>query len=273
VKIYTYRIGFVGFGHMAKIICRSIDRCKLVPRSQILFIRRDPRKILEDEKEFGITSTSLETLVSRSDIILLCVRPGQAGEVLKAMKQFNLADKMLISLLAGARFAYFEKFLGSAPLIRAMPNIASEVGEGMTILAHGPYAGPEFRSLANLLFSSMGNTLELPEERMDIATGIAGSGPAYVLTLVEAFARAGEHEGIAYEKSLQMAAQTFLGAARILLKGGIAVEELLNRIAVPNGTTEAGLKVMKELEVASRLRSVIAAAANRSKSISEEIFS
>lgn len=271
MKIYTYRIGFIGFGHMAKIICRSIDRCKLVPRSQILFVRRDPRKMLEDEKEFGITATSLETLVSRSDIILLCVRPGQAEAILKALAPSSLADKMLISILAGARFAYFEKFLGSAPLIRAMPNIASEVDEGMTILTPGPHAGPEFRSLANLLFSSMGNTVELPEEHMDIATGIAGSGPAYVFSLIEAFARAGVEAGIPYEKSLKMASQTFLGAARILLKGGTAVEELLGQIALPNGTTEVGLKVMKELEIASRLQSVIAAAANRSKAISEEM--
>lgn len=256
---------------MAKIICRQIERCKLVPRSQILFLRRDPRKIHEDEKAFGVTSTSLETLVAKSDIILLCVRPAQAEEILKSMAKLEMKDKLLISILAGVKLAYFEKFLGDASVIRAMPNIASEVGEGMTILTPSLNASAEFRSLANLLFNSMGNTVELAEESMDIATGMAGSGTAYVFSLIEAIARLGEQEGISYEKSLKMAAQTFLGASRILLKGDVAVEELLGQIALPNGTTEAGLKVMKELEIPKRLQSVIKAAANRSKEISEEI--
>lgn len=271
MKMHRCRIGFVGFGHMAKIICRSIDRSRLVPRSQILFLRRDPRKIHEDEKEFGITSTSLETLVSKSDLILLCVRPAQAEEVLKAVSKLDLKGKKLISVLAGAKLSFFEKFLGPASVIRAMPNVASEVGEGMTILTPSVYADSDSKSLANLLFSSMGSTVELPEEQMDIATGMAGSGPAYVFSLIEAMAGAGEQEGIEYEKSLKIAAQTFLGAARILLKGGVAVEELLRLIALPNGTTEAGLKVLKELRLESLLQSVIQAAAKRSKTMSDEL--
>ena len=256
---------------MAKIICRSIERSRLIPRSQILFLRRDPRKIHEDEQSFGITSTSLETLVSKSDVILLCVRPAQAEEILKVMSSLEMKDKMLISILAGAKLSYFERFLGVSQVIRAMPNVASEVGEGMTILTHGPHASSDFKSLANILFASMGITVELPEESMDIATGLAGSGPAYVFSLINAFARLGEQEGIPYEKSLKMAAQTFLGAARIIMKGGVAVEEMIRQIAVPNGTTEAGLKVLQELEIEKKLQSVISAAASRSKAISQEM--
>lgn len=224
-----------------------------------------------DEKEFGITSTTLETLASRSDVIILCVRPFQAEEILQKIGQMGLKNKLLISILAGARISYFERFLSSFPIIRAMPNVASEVGEGMTILSPNVHATPEFKSLANLLFLSMGSTVELSEELMDIATGIAGSGPAYAFTLMEAVARLGEQEGIPYEKSLKMAAQMFLGSAKILLKGGVVVDELIRQIAVPNGTTEAGLKVMKELGIAKQLQDVFSVAASRSKAISQEI--
>jgi len=256
---------------MAKIICRSVERSKLAARSQILFLRRDPRKMHEDEQKFGITSTTLETLVSKSDLLLLCVRPAQAEGVLRELARYDLQRKMLVSILAGATIPYFEKFLGPVPLIRAMPNVASEVGEGMTILTPGPTAGPEFRSLATLLFSSMGATVELPEEFMDISIGMAGSGIAYALLLIEAVARSGEREGIPYEKARKMAAHTFRGAAEVLLKGGAAVEELTREIAVPNGTTEAGLKVMKDLEIEKRLQAVVSAAAERSKAISKEM--
>jgi pyrroline-5-carboxylate reductase len=255
---------------MAKIICRAIDRSKLIPRSQILFLRRDSRKIHEDEMAFKITSTRLPTLVDKSDILLLCVRPGQAKEVLEQMSQMEMKEKKLISILAGTKISYFEQFLQHQPLIRAMPNVASEVGEGMTILSPSPHADAEFRSLATLLFGSMGQTIDLPEEMMDLATAMAGSGPAFVFSLIEAVARYGEKGGIAYDQSLRMAAQTFLGAARILLKGGVAIDELLRQIAVPNGTTEAGLKVMRDLEIDKHFQQVIEASAKRSKAISEE---
>lgn len=264
-------VGFLGFGHMAQIICRSLERAKAVSPSQMLFHRRDPQKAREAQEEFGITATSLETLVAQSDLILLCVRPAQAELVLREMKRLGMEGKKLVSILAGAGVSYFEKFLGPIPLIRAMPNIASEVGEGMTILTPGPHADPKFREETNRLFSCMGNTVELPEQFMDLATGIAGSGPAFAFVLMDALARLGEQAGIPYEKGLKMASQTFLGAAQILLKGGVPVEDLLRQIAVPNGTTEAGLKAMRELEVGKRYQDVISAAAKRSAEISREI--
>lgn len=256
---------------MAKIICRALERSKLIPRSQILFLRRDPRKIHEDEMAFKITSTSLPTLVEKSDLLLLCVRPSQGKEVLETLSQMDLKGKKLISILAGTKISYFEKFLKNQPIIRAMPNVASEVGEGMTILTPSASCDTEFKSIATLLFGCMGETVELPEEMMDLATAMAGSGPAFVFSLIEAVARLGEKGGIPYDKSLKMAAQTFLGSARLLLKGGVAVDELLGQIAVPNGTTEAGLKVMRDLEIGKHLQAVIEAAASRSKAISEEV--
>jgi pyrroline-5-carboxylate reductase len=271
VGLSSYRIGFIGFGHMAKIICRCIEFARLIPRSQIIFSQRDPDKIRSNEQELRITAATLETLVSQSDLILLCVRPPQAKEILQALAKWEWKDKVLISILAGVKISYFSKFLGSCPVVRAMPNIASAVGEGMTILTPNSYVSPELRSAVNLLFTSMGNTVQLDEQLMDIATGMAGSGPAFVFSLIEAVARLGEKEGIVYEQSLTIAAQTFLGAARILLKGDVPVRELLRHIAVPNGTTEAGLKVMKDLGIEMRFQDVIIATAARSKAISEEI--
>jgi pyrroline-5-carboxylate reductase len=226
----------------------------------------------ENEQEFGITSTSLETLVERSQVILICVRPMQAENVLQSLASMKISDKMFISILSGIKNVYFEKFLGSIPLIRAMPNIASGVGEGMTVLSPNANVHGEFQSFANILFKSMGEVVSLPESFMDLATGMTGSGPAFVFSLIEAVARLGEKEGIAYEKSMTMAAQTFLGAARILLNGVASIQQLLRGIAVPNGTTEAGLKMLRHLEIEKQFQSVIEAAAKRSKEISEEFF-
>ena len=253
---------------MAQAICQSIVQSKFIPRSQILFLRRDPQKMRKNEQQFGITSATLETIVSKSDLILLCVRPAQAEEVLKELSRIGMQGKKLISILAGKTLAFFEKFLGPTPLIRAMPNIASEVGAGMTLLSTSATVDPEFLSHTTLLFKNMGEAVTLPEKFMDLMTGMAGSGPAFVCSLIDAAARLGEKEGVPYETSLKIAAQTFLGASRLLLEGKTKVSDLLFRIAVPGGTTEAGLRTMQQLEVEKRFQQAIEAAAKRAKELS-----
>ncbi len=270
MKTADYRLGFIGFGHMAQVIFKAIDRAKLIPRSHVSFIRRDPGKMKQNEQEFGITSTSLSNLVEKSDILILGVRPNQAHLVLEDLAQIGVESKKVISMLAGIKLAYYQKFLGpQIELLRIMPNIAAEVGEGMTIFTYGSNSSMEFRSLANLLFSCMGEVIEVPESLTDICCGIAGSGPGFVFRLIDAMARAGEHSGLPYPKALKMAAQTFAGAARLILKGALP-ERLVQQIAVPYGTTEAGFKVMREKEIEKTLGSVVQASARRSKELSEE---
>lgn len=271
MKISDYRIGFVGFGHLAQVICRAIERAKLIPRSRISFVRRDPAKIKKCEQEFGITATSLEHLVDSSDLLLLCVRPHQAKQILPDLARLGAGSKKIVTLLAGVRLALYQKHLGSPlEIARAMPNIASAAGEGVTAFCFGPDASSEFRSAAQMLFSSLGKEIEVDESQMDIACGIAGSGPGFVFRLIEAMARAGEKNGLPYEKALKMAAQAFAGAAR-LIANGAPPEALIEQIATPNGTTEAGFKAMTQSRLDAHFQQAIEASARRSRELSEEI--
>ncbi len=271
MKISEYHLGFIGFGHMAQVIFRAIDKAKLVPRSQICFVRRDPEKMTQNEKEFGITATSLENLINRSHVLLIGVRPNQADFILRDLARFNLEEsKIVISMLAGIKLSYYQKYIKN-PLLRIMPNIASAVGEGMTVFTYGPHPSLEFRSLSNLLFSCMGEVIEVPENLMDISCAIAGSGPGFVFRLIESMARQGEKEGLPYSKALKMAAQTFAGAAKLILKGA-QPETLIQQIATPNGTTEAGFKVMAAFRMEDHLQGVLEASAKRSKALSEEFY-
>ena len=103
---------------------------------------------------------------------------------------------------------------------------------------------------------------------MDIGTGLSGSGPGFVFRLIEAMARVGVKHGLPYNTALKMSAQTFAGAARLILKGGVP-EELIRQITTPNGTTEAGFKVMASSHIEKALQDVVEAAAHRSKELSE----
>ncbi len=269
MKVSDYRLGFIGFGHMAQAICRAIEQAKLVPRSQILFVRRDSHKSKQNEQEFGITSTSLENLVSKSDILILGVRPNQADMVLKDLVKLPVQSKMLVSMLAALPLSYYQKYLGTElPLLRIMPNVAAAVNQGMTVFTYGQNVSLEMKSVTHLLFSCMGEVMEIPEKLMDICCGIAGSGPGFVFRLIEAMARMGEKEGLAYDQAIKMAAQTFKGAAELILKGS-KPETLLQQIATPNGTTQAGLKEMSALKVDEHFQKVIKASALRSKELSD----
>lgn len=270
MKISQYNLGFVGFGHLAKVIYQQIDSCKLIDRSQILFRQRDPQKMRENEMKYGISSTSMAHLVEKSDVLLLAVRPHQAESILSEIASLGAKEKKIITVMAGIQFPFYQKFLGEkVEILRAMPNLASSVGEGMTVLSYSRGCSDEFRSLGHVLFQSMGHALELDEKLMDITVGVSGSGPGFVLKLIEAMARAGEKGGICYEKALMMAAQTFLGAAKLVLKGQNP-QNLTEQIAVPNGTTEAGFNVMKQTHVETHFQQAIDAATRRSRELSEE---
>lgn len=268
MKISEYHLGFIGFGHMAQVIFQAIDKAKLIPRSQIYFIRRQADKMRQNEQEFGITSTSLKNLVEKSGIIILGVRPNQAAVILRDLQHLGVGQKMVVTMLAGIKLGFYQKFLGNqTPLLRVMPNIASAVGEGMSVFTYAQEPTLEFRSLTHCLFSCMGEVLEVSENLMDISCGIAGSGPGFVLRLIEAMAREGEKNGLPRDKALKMAAQAFAGAARLILQGA-QPEALIQEIATPHGTTEAGFKIMAQTEIEKLFQTVVQAAAKRSQELS-----
>ena len=265
--MHQYRIGFIGFGHLAKVLFESIDKAKILPRSHIVFRQRDAHKMGENERRFGVTGASLPTLIEQSDVVILCVRPQQAEQALKEIQEAGgLKGKCLVSVLAGASIAYFQKHLGSdAQLVRAMPNICSSVGEGMTALSFS--CSPEFREFATRLFGAGGEVQEVPERLMDVVVGMSGSGPGFVFRLIEAMARMGEKHGMSYEAALKIAAQTFLGAGKLVARSAKPAD-LLVQIAVPQGTTQAGLDLMTKLSVDKHFQEVMEAAAKRSHELS-----
>ncbi len=265
------KIGFLGFGHMAQIIFSALIQSNLIHPSQVSFFRRDLSKAAQNESDFGITSVSLKQLIEGSDVFFLCVRPQQFHELSERLKEFDFSSKLVISVLGGTTLSTLEKGFGqSASLIRSMPNIASEVGQGMTILSYSSSCEPAFIKLTIQLFELMGLVSVQAESMMDVACGMAGSGPGFVLRLIEAMALAGKKQSMKDEDALKIAAQTFLGAASLVLNGFIP-SVLLKQIATPQGTTAAGFDSMNQTEVDAHFTSAVEAAAARSKQLSSPV--
>jgi len=268
MKISECKVGFIGFGAMLQAIYRAIDSSKLIPPSNLLFVQRDSDRAKENQKKFGILSSSLENLVKTSQLLILGVRPVDVEPILKKLSSLDLEGKMVLTVVAGRRFEVYQKYLkGEIPLIRAMPNTASSIRAGMTVLSMGPYANSDFQSLARILFGSLGEVIEVEESLMDIGCAIAGSGPGFVFRLIEAMARAGEKEGLDYSQALKMAAQTFCGASQMILQGKNPLE-LIHEIATPGGTTEAGFQMMNETALENSFQKTIHSAMLQSKKLS-----
>lgn len=160
--------------------------------------------------------------------------------------------------------------MGAVPLVRAVPNTPALVGEGITALAANDLVGPEDLDKAVAIFRAVGRALVLPEGQLNAVTGLSGSGPAYIYVLIEALADGGVRQGLARPVALELAAQTVLGAARMVLDTGEHPAVLKDKVTSPAGTTIAGLAVLEDRGFRGAVIRAVEAAALRAGNLSKE---
>ena len=260
------RIAIIGCGNMGGALLRGLVRSGGISPSNITISDVDTARIEQLASELGVAANGeIAKAVEGATVILLAVKPGVVGAVLSTLPNLRTGypSPLLISVAAGVRLEQIETFAG-APLrvVRAMPNLACEVGEGISCL-YG--RDPDEVSQAEGLFSLMGSTLLLHQENdLDSVTGLSGSGPAFVALFVEALADGGVRIGLPRDIATRLATETARGAAALMLQKGLTPSELKNRVASPGGTTIAGLHELEKGAVRGSIMSAIEAAAKRS---------
>lgn len=215
-------------------------------------------------KEGVFTSTDNKEVAARGDIILIAVKPNDVPGVLSEIREIA-AGKTLISIAAGVTIATLEASLDkSTRVIRVMPNICATVRESACALAAGSAATPEDMAVALDVFSSIGTALETKEYLLDAVTGLSGSGPAFVFPVIEAMADGGVRAGLDRRTAQILAAQTVLGAARMVLETGDHPGVLKDMVCSPAGTTIEGVKVLEEAGIRAAFMNAVIAAADKS---------
>jgi pyrroline-5-carboxylate reductase len=210
-------------------------------------------------------------LARASDVIVLSVKPYQARSVVEAIAP-ELAGKLLVSVCAAVTTSDLEAWSGNrAAVVRAMPNTPCLIGAGMTVLCAGASAKPADLEAAVALFTPLGRTATLNESLMDAATGLSGSGPAYVFMIIEALADAGVQLGIPRATSTLLAAQTLLGSAQLVLESKTHPAVLKDQVTTPGGCTIDGLVALEDGGLRSVLIAGVVAATNRSVSLREDV--
>lgn len=202
--------------------------------------------------------------------IILAMKPDQAAEIIPSLSPWT-KDAVILSVLGGRNLAWLKSQFGdSQAVIRVMPNTPSELGLGMTSVVAGPTVTKEQKQLTDDLLHAIGEVAWLPTEKdMDVATAIAGCGPAYIFLLAELLEKLGEEKGLPKELSRLLARQTVVGSAALLGKSSKESEDLRKAVATPGGITERAINVLIEPKAwPESLSKALQAAADRSKEMS-----
>ncbi|HVX95118.1 MAG TPA: pyrroline-5-carboxylate reductase [Polyangia bacterium] len=259
----------LGCGTMGEAIVRGLLNSGRVKPAQVFATdrRAEVVKALRDKHGVRAGSDNVEACKA-ADVVVVCVKPHEVGAAVSTPETKKaLAGKLVISIAAGVRLAQLADWLPDSHVIRAMPNTPCLIGEGMTVIARGPGVTDAHAKQALEIFSCVGRCLETDDKLMDAVTSLNGSGPAFAYIILEALADGGVRMGLRRDTAIQIAAQMFQGAARMVLETGMHPAALKDQVTTPAGSTIAGLLTMED----GRIRSVIARAVEEAAGVAAKL--
>ena len=262
------RFAIIGTGKMGNALARGIVTGGLAEGDNLTAFDTDSERVGSLASELGFRpSASATAAVERADVVILAVKPNIVPQVLREIGD-RVGGRLVISIAAGVETKSIEGALpGTARVIRAMPNIACSVGEGATAFALGSRALAEDATLARTLFESVGKAVRVEESMLHAVTGLSGSGPGFLCVVIEGLIEGAVRAGLQKELATELALQTVVGTGRTLQETDWSPGELRNAVAVPGGTTMAGLAELDRADIVGALRKAVKAATRRSKEL------
>ncbi|XP_064086976.1 pyrroline-5-carboxylate reductase 3-like isoform X3 [Macrobrachium nipponense] len=264
-------IGFIGAGNMAQALMNSFLAKGLV-EPHLLMASAPSNRNLEKLPSGMRTTNDNNRLVKECDIIFLCVKPHLLTEMIEGLDPLERDHSPLfISVVTGFDICTLEQLLGSlidAPrVVRTMPNTPCMVGQGCCVYTMGTNTNESDAKVVCSILHSVGYSAEIPEYQMDAACGLAGSGPAYIYTAIEALADGGVKMGLPRHLAHSLAAHTVKGAASMVLQSGKHPAQLKDEVCSPGGTTITAIHSLEKNGFRGALISAVEASANRAKEL------
>jgi pyrroline-5-carboxylate reductase len=265
------KFAFLGAGNMAEALVSGIIKSQLALPANISATDISTSRLEHFQKTFQIQVGSQNAEATRrADVIILCVKPQVMDKVLSEIKGELSQEQLLISVAAGYPLKRIQQHIGGhVSLVRAMPNTPAVIQEGVTALAGSSDLPTHHLQLAQTIFESVGRVVIVEESLMNAVTGLSGSGPAYVYLVIEALTDGGVRVGLPRAVAGVLAAQTVLGAARMVLETGEHPALLKDRVTSPGGTTIAGLQQLEAGRVRDTFMKAVEAATNRSSELGQ----
>jgi pyrroline-5-carboxylate reductase len=269
------RVGLIGSGNMAAALVRGLLASGRVKAEQIRASDTSEARRAVLAREHGISVSESNADVARfANVVVLAVKPQVIDAALESIAGALAADALVVSIAAGVPLAALETRLpAGARVVRAMPNTAAMALAGATGLAGGRYATPADLDTARALFEAVGAVTVVDETLLDAVTGLSGSGPAYVMLIIEALADGGVKMGLSREAALLLATQTVYGSAKLLLETKEHPARLKDMVTSPGGTTIAGLHALESGGLRPTLMDAVEQATRRSQELGAQALS
>ncbi len=263
------RVGLIGTGKMATALARGWVESHWLPAETITGTDVLPEAREQFTAATGCpTADSVAEVADRSDVLVLAVKPQHMAGVLSELRDKIGEGHLIVSIAAGVTLGTIGRALGeNRRLVRVMPNTPALVGAGASAFALGGTAAPEDARLVEQMLSTVGIAVQVPESLLDAVTGLSGSGPAYAYQIIEALSDGGVRVGLPRDIATKLAAQTVLGAARMVLETGEHPGALKDAVTSPGGTTIAGIHALEAGGVRGHLINAVVAATERSREL------
>lgn len=241
-------LGFIGCGNMAQAMLKGILAKGLYAKEDILVSRRSEGALLQIEQQFGVQiTTDNRKVAAESDVLVLAIKPYQFSEVIVEIADAVKDNTLIISIAAGQSIANMERLFGKTiKLVRTMPNTPALVLAGATGMCFNANVEEQEKQQAVALFESFGVVAIVAENMIDTVIGVSGSSPAYVFLFIEAMADAAVADGMPRQQAYQLAAQSVMGSAKMVLETGKHPGELKDMVCSPGGTTIEAVRVLEE---------------------------
>jgi pyrroline-5-carboxylate reductase len=227
-------------------------------------------------RSLGISALSLETspdanqlLSSDAQLVVLGVKPDHIAGVLTEIKEELPKEAVVISMAAGIELATMqEKLPEYKNLIRTMPNTPALVSKGVTGLASVASASVEAVEAARALFETVGEVVEVREDQINALSAVSGSGPAWLMFIVERWEEVAKTQGFTPEQAAAMVRSTLVGTAELLAKTGEEPAVLRKKVTSPGGTTEKIIETLEKAELEELFAQALESAVKRAAEIS-----
>ncbi len=265
------KILVIGGGHMGQSFAQSFLHSFITDTSNFAVLEKDPSKF-EALKKIGVShifnKPGKELL--EADLIVLAVKPQAFNNLALSIKPFISTEQVFLSIMAGVSIQTIKNALNVEKIIRAMPNIAAQIGEGMSVFtSSAAVTRIELVTVQNLLESTGKNLYVSNEDLIDAGTAISGSGPAYVLYFMESIFKAALDLGFAKPQAEMLTHQTFKGIIEYSQNSKENFRELIAKIASKGGTTEAAIQVFENNKTQDIIIKAVKQAYQRAKELGQ----
>ncbi len=269
-ELNDLHLAFIGCGVMGESVIAGLLRKALVDPSNIA--ASHPRENRRDELagKYGIkvfennVEAARAMAGSKSSAIVLCIKPQRLPRVLADLNGVMHPDQLVISIVAGARIEHLAEELGTAKIVRAMPNTPSQIGAGITAWTCTVAVGEEERGHVCSLLSALGKELFVETENMiDMATSLSATGPTYIFMVMEALTDAGVHLGFSRDMAKELVQETMLGSVKFAIESNKHPAELRNMVTSPGGTSAEAIYQMEKGTLRTVLSKAVYAAYKR----------